>query len=461
VAAVLTDELIDYSRPADHAPTFEHNLGVVDGVGDRPQIAALVDHLASAARLDPALVLLDCKRYLLTAHAYYSGQLRRRRGWSLVLAGALLFYALASLRRAPRTQSTVLVDDWDHQSRETFYGPALVDAIAARWPTEVVDVSTSREIGVRSCLAVLRRWPSLARHCRRVRDAEGVDLWHYTFRFWRDVLAGRSLRRRYGARIVLSGNDNGFPFVKAKAAGLHVLTIQNGSRGCLPDSAFAYADSHLAMASGRLRDVRTATGCQLGTVRSVGSIRLARHLAERDAAEPERYDVVFVSCMEPSPEYERVFGSYYSMATEWEAIALLNEVAEDGLRIAYYSRYDGEEDDIRARGLHSPAIEYLPRRPGGVYEAMQAGRVTICTCSTAGLEGAALGRPVGYVNLSGNAVLNPTWALDGLEYTPEREATLAQFIAAVPETAIDRRDYIVQTEAFADEVLAMVAAALA
>lgn len=426
----LAAALRAYTTPDAFPELFRHNLSVVGAVAERPAVRALVDALAAAGRLDADDVLIDLQRWLLVAHEYYPGQLRVRRGFAAAGLAGLAAIAAAGLARARGGEpAAVLVDDWDPGSAETFYGADVVAALGQGGRVALADVTAFRDVDVRDLARLAPRWPRLAAAARRAEREEGVGFSRYLVRVAALVLAGRTLRRRYGARVVLSGNDNGFPTLKARAAGMRVVLAQNGLRGLLSDSAFVSADVLLAMGSAPLQEVRVETGCRFGEVRELGSLRLARHIAARGAAPEPAYDVVFVSSLEPAAPFDARHGHYYPMAAEHRAIRLVGALAEStGLRVAHYPRMDDERARLEAEGLLSPAVELLERRPGGVYAAAEAGHVVLSSVSTATLEALALGRPAGFVNLSGNAGILAPFARAGLEHTGEDPQQLARFV---------------------------------
>jgi hypothetical protein len=126
-----------------------------------------------------------------------------------------------------------------------------------------------------------------------------------------------------------------------------------------------------------------------------------------------------VSSLEPDPAaFDARHGHYYAMRHEQAAIAEVAAfAARSGAAVALYPRHDGEGAQHAALGLDLGPVSRLDRSPGGVYEAIRGARLVLSSCSTASLEAMAQGIPAGYVNLSGNAGLNPVAAEQGLEWS--------------------------------------------
>lgn len=427
-----------YTTPAEFPALFRHNLEVVRTAGERPAVLALADALADAGGVERDDVLIDLERWLLVAHEYYPDQLRRRRGLAALALAALIALAAKSLPRARRVEhADVLVDDWDPGSAGTFYG---ADVLSALGTPHLVDVTAFRAVDARDLAQLAPRWPHLARLARRVSREEGIGFERYLLRFGAAVLGGKALRRRTQARTVVSGNDNGFPTLLARAAGLRVVLIQNGLRGLLSDSAFVSADVLLALGAEPLQEVRRATGCRFGTVIELGGLRLAHHLRAGGAPDPPTFDVLFVSSLEPAAPFDARHGHYYPMSAEHRAIRLYAALAQStDLRLAYYPRMDAESDELQRLGISLEGIDLLDRRPRGVYAAMQQARVVLSSISTATVEALAMNTPAGFVNLSGNPAILEPFATAGLECTADDADELARFVehlATTPTTGL-------------------------
>jgi hypothetical protein len=458
----LIDDLRPFGRPADYPQAFTRNFAVINGVARRGSLRNLVERLALAADIPENLALIDLKRYLLNTYEYRPQFLRpvpgRHAKWLLALC---YLYVTGLRRRAPKSR-VVLVDDWYPDSDQTFYGLALLRSLTEMTTTAMMDVSTYRHIHTRDFVWAVRCWLKLRKATRNASRSEGVDLTHYVFTVLRHILAGRSLKRIATPRVILSGNDNNFPPIRAWSAGARLVLLQNGIRGCLSDSAFVYADHYLALSGPRLNPNRRQIGCQFGEMQFVGSIRLARHLCSRTRPPAQYiYDLLFISGgVIANEEFDRTFGHWYLTEYEREAIRQVNDLTNDGIKVAYYPCYPGELDTLRDEGLLCPSVRYLEYKYGRVYDAIESAGAVVAMMSTTILESLALGKPAGVVNLSGNKFLSAPFYEDGLVFEgSDDDCALPHFIKSLHAQTLDRAGYIVQREDLIHAVVRTVAKA--
>lgn len=428
----LRDDLCAFTAPDRYEVDFGRNLDVVARVSERPAFDVLIGDVATALGLPAEVVGQSLRRHLLTAWEYRPETLRRR---SAASARATALLAMRARRGGFHANpGSVLVDCWYPGAEDTFYGRGLLARLGDVGPVDLRDLSGGRDLDRGDVLRVLVRWPRLEAAARRLRRAEGIDCMAWLQGAVAQALVGRALAARGAPAAIVSGNDNGFPVLLAVAAGAPLVLVQNGLRARLSDSAFLWADHYLALAGPAFDDEHTAVHSRFGTIEHVGSLRLQHALGAAPVLDEEaRHDVLFVSSLEPrGADFETVFGAYYRNEAELQAIAAVNRLAERGLRVAHYPRFFGESDALAATGLRSPVVEYLLRSDGGAYTAAATSRVVLSTGSTVSVEAAAMGRPVGCIELSGNRGRTAVFARHGVEARTAEEvpALVERLLAA-------------------------------
>jgi hypothetical protein len=212
-----------------------------------------------------------------------------------------------------------------------------------------------------------------------------------------------------------------------------------------------------------LAEQRSQTHCRFGELEPVGSVRLAHYLQSvQPRVRATDFQVLFVSSLESSDEFDAIFGHYYRMEFERRAIRLVNRLADGGADVAYYPRHEGELHQLEAHGLLCPRISYLPRSVGGVYHAIDRSAVVVSTVSTATLEALAMERPAGYINLSGNQSIHAPFRDAGLMFEDASpHADIAEFVSTLPSRTQRANGFIVQRDDLADAIVRAVAASAA
>lgn len=440
---LLADELQPYGDVADYPDALAHNIALISEMCRRPAIARYVRALARATGVEAAVVERDLQRHVLVAHESAPESLRRRQ---LTLIRTLGDLAHAALKRGPAVADCdVLLDLWYKGAADSFYGSALLEALTHEGTVAKAPVN---ERGLLSlwvlpwCLGILGR---ALREVRAVRVAEGLDLTRHLQGFLGRVGRGRSLRGR--VRVIVSGNDNGFPAVLAAAAGSAVVLIQNGLRPYVTDSAFLTADEYISMGGEQCLQTKRELRSRFGNVVEAGSLRLHNflHSAVSPVGKP-LYDILYVSCHQKGPEFDRMFHNY-SMEHERAAIAAIAAVAEaEDLRVAFYPREQDEIEALRNASVLPEAVEVVRRDAQTVYAAAAQARVVLSSFSTVSLEAWGLGRPGAYLNLSGNRRLVPVASEDRLEHTDADPASLASFLRSLMNRRFTKYAYLKQQD---------------
>lgn len=441
---MLCERLRGYSAAPTYPDAFLTNLNVVNTADQSAALRALLVGVASLTGVPYELVAIDFKRYLLNNFELDPQNLARGLPYLGRALGALGVLAAQGTFQSRARNTDVLIDMWMPSAAAVFYSPRLVRELQTERTVAQLDVSHYHLVDARDLAPLIREWPRITRLVRGAATETGLDFSHYAYRAAKDHLAGRSIRRRFAPKVLLSGNDGGISPIRAASAGADLIYVQNGVRGWLADSSFVYADAYFAIEGPRLLPVRSSTHCRLGEVESVGSIMLSHHLARRSPPGPPTHDITFVSSLEASAHFDQRF-SHYAMAHELEAIRHINALAEGGATVAYYPRNNDEVAHLRRLGLASSAVHYLQWRPLGVYPALEAGRAVLSTFSTVGLEALALGRAAGYLNFSGNRLLNGALAETPLEYTPDSFLTVREFVDKLAATRVNTDTLINQS----------------
>lgn len=420
-----------YAAPRDYAPLYRHNFQQVDGTQDDPLFQELVAGLGRASGLPDRLVWLDIKSYLMRNHEFYPHRLAPKAANALAPFYFLLRSGPWAGREVPRAD--VIIDDMCNDPIETLYTPELKTLLDGMASCLLHDVSRTQGPGLLTRLRHLPGFLRAQRTCRAIRRRHGIDLRQYLVSFFKKFLAGRFLKDRCGAKLVVSGNDNDFPFILAKAAGARILLIQNGMRHMGGHFCFRHADVYVSMGDVPLAAASGFQGSDFAEIKSLGSIRVHAYRAGRPLPRPA-YDLLWVSTWEPESNHEWSvrWAHWFSREAELEAARLLHEFADrSDLRIAYHCRYDEELKDLEAHGIGSSRVTHLTNRQQHVYESVLMSDTVLSPLSTVSLEALALGKKAGFVNLSGNELVNYGFRDLGLEYGAGRDASFASFVARI------------------------------
>lgn len=333
--------------------------------------------------------------------------------------------------------------------------------MSSKWRTLVVDFQSLSEIDVTIFITTIPAFLRSFFHASSIMKACGIDLRRYTYTFYKIILEGKTIEKHYEPKLVISGNDNGMSVVKAKAAGADVLLIQNGLRPYRSESCFKFADYYISMGTERILQARTDQGCYFKSCYSLGSLRLYNFLRQSGNINLALlYDVLWVSSCGLC-DYDSILNGYYLATDEHKAIRIFNELVEkNSLRAAYQCRYANETDDLRKLGLFSEKVTYIEGGSKCVYQSVAESIVVFSSWSTVCHEAMALGKKIGFINLSGNDHINYTFKDLEIEYTGKSNLSPEEFLAGIRDREFDYKNYMKQSTSYVDELIGIVDRAL-
>lgn len=439
----LTD-LRNFPGPAEYPAAFAANLALLSK-SDTP-CSGLCAALAADSGLSEGEVSIELKKFICTANEHFPVSLRPDRRGAFAVPYFLykaLRYSLGARPPLLNARAGVLVDAWYPQAAGDFYGETMMSALKAGASCAEADFSSFEYFTLGAALSVLRGYCRALLLARKISSEGGPSLWRFVYRFYSWLLTGRELART-GVKLVVSGNDNGCPPVKVKAAGARSVLIQNGLRTYLSDTCFKQGDYYVSMGKGKCLDVFRETGCEFREFFPLGSIRLANYLESRGGARAEEkfdlllvesgYLMVFFNPGYFSSDVSHFSGSF-SPEAELKALGLVTEFAErSGLRVAVQTQFKGELDLMKKLGCHSGKITYFERGERPVYQTMLESRLILSTVSTVCMEALGLGKKAGYINFSGNSNINRPFRDLDAEYTAASKETFDDFVRRVNGT---------------------------
>lgn len=419
-----------YTENTSYPEIFSHNFREVDGIARHESIDYLLRCLSSRLEIPFEIMLIECKRYIMTSHEYHPQKISSGLPYAVFAAArfcAAMIFSVFQTGLPART--TLIIDDWSPGVGANFYGEELIAVLRARTSVAVahgrqlLHVSFSR---LMSCLDIYARAWLIG---RRVPKETGIGMTGFINYVVRAAAAGLTLRDGAMPSVILSGNDNGFPVILAAASGAKLALVQNARKTLFSDASFKYADIFFAMADIDRLDITARTGCVLRSMIPLGSIRLAHARLDEGVDDIPASDITWISDLEYTEVSEGTFGRYYSMRHELDAIRLLNSLAErTQWKIIFKCRNNGEVELLKSLGLYSDKITYIGRFEMNTYQVAMKAEVILSTISSVVMEMMGVGKRGGFVNLSGNTNVNADLTPFGLEYTRNDVAGLQQFI---------------------------------
>ena len=453
-------DLKPYTNPVEYPEIFDHNFRQIDAIQDDPFFSDFVTELSKTSGVSYNVVLIDVKRYIM--HSFeYSPEKLRRKVQNIFLLPAFCVYLLAHISLKKADKSEVLIDNFHPDLLSTLYGEELVSSVKRRYNCICAPFTGFGGISPGDFLRSLPYIVKCFFKCKVISKEHGVDLRNYLCLFFFHYLTGLKLKG-IGLKLVISGNDNGFPVIKARSAGIKIILIQNGSRSLLSDSSFCYCDHYVSMCEEKLISCRRLTGCVFLNVHMFGSIRMYNFLKSiKDTTDIEPiYDILFVdawSLMNGDDLNYTCFERYYSINAEIKLIKLVNEIASKGLKVAYHCREDDLKiKQLRRLGIFSENVHYIKKSDESVYSAVLRSKIILSCNSTVDLEAMALGRKVCFANLSGNRYINYPYKDLDIEYTPERGISLFDYIGRIEKQDKDYSGYIRQNPRYVDDLLSII-----
>jgi hypothetical protein len=457
-----------YTVSTEYASIFEANYGLsiklVEDKRFRPLFAALAN--ASDRSIGEADLKLAFRRLLLSTIRFHYAQLDRSgvsRQVARIAARCFIGICLWVFRRPReiRRRDIIMVDEWYSGAIDTFYSRELLDGLegagtvlrfnfgAFRFPH--VSFPFALRYAAASITALRFSWRMLAEY--GVQPMAVVELLLFA------LMKGEALKKDYAPRAILSGNDNGFSGLMAKAAGARLVLVQNGMRD-VHDVVGLACDAYVGILGEAQRRFYESLGANIGEYYGLGSIRLSNFLRRTTGEATEEWDVLYIGTgIFPSFIEDHVYSAYYSPEAELTLIHLINGLAEDcGLRVAAHFAYSTELEYLRAHGIISPQVTCLCREETSVYALMRRCSTVVTSFSTVGVEALALSGRAVFVNLSGNATINAPLRGSGLEFPGCDSRALASFIEAQRKAGRATTDIAPLTPDLAEKIASIVSA---
>ena len=448
-----------YADETTYVETFGDNLSSIKDLEKDPLIRDLIITLSQGSGIDCELVRIDLQRFLMHHLESSPGYLEKKASNHLLLP--LFFgYMLTRLSIRKNARTGLMLDAWYSGSEDTFFGARMTSALKEKHCCSILQFTKLKGIRPIDLFKSMPLYVKCIAKCGKISRTHNFDLSRYVGMFYVNYLAGLKIRKECASSLIISGNDNGFPLIKAKAAGAKVMLIQNGMRPYLGSSTFAYADHYFSMGAEKINEARKEMGCVFKNVYFFGSLRLHNFLSSEKGASDagERrilYDIMFVDGFD-LPGIDEAFEKIYSIENEKKLIGMLNDMASTGeFRIAFQLRGDKTVDDLKNFGLFSEHINYISGREQSIYTTLLSSEVVLTGLSTVGLEAMALNKRVCYANLSGNARIAYEYRDLNIEYR-EGPGSLSDYIKELMKQDKDYRKYIIQNPRYVDDLLSIV-----
>jgi hypothetical protein len=449
--------LIPYTVPSEYPSRYKYNFDQVSQLDKLSSIQILVDFLSKTGKIDSSVILMELKRSVMINNEYgrvletINNRLAptevKKFSKSLPWLGKILknmkrFKFFKFLRK--KHGADIMVDDWSDGVVEGFYGARFLHDLKERYNVAVHPFHISISMFFFDLVLFLPALVHVQVLLKKVQKETGFHLNQFVRSFFLQVLSGKYIRATRKPKLVISGNDNGFPVIMGKAAGAQVMLIQNAKKGVFSDASFKYADYFIGMGDLTRTNVLKETGCLFQNYYPLGSIRLNNSLSDYNNENGDHeYDILWISDLELTEDSEAVFGQYYSMKHEIEAIRLLNRFAKDSdLRIAYKCRREGEMDQLKEMELLEKNITYIGRKEKNTYHCVMRAGLVLSTLSSVVVEALILGKKAGYVNCSGNRVLNSDVSEYKIEYFPGESEDFASFVTKIQGTTISEGGFV-------------------
>ena len=431
-----------FTKPERYREVYLHNLGELNKTDWDPCFQHLIETLSASTGISHKIVAMELKRSIGIANEATPGLLKTR----LKNLGLPVIFLLNAIKHQMREfrfkaeKADIIVDLWFQDARDNFYGEEFLRRLSEEGKCLLVDFNKEEHYGL---LSALRLFPKYFRAClraRRISAVHGLDLQRFLYRFFVNYLAGKAFAS-VGAKMVLSGQDNGCSIVKAKAAGCETFFIQNGLRMHISDTCFKYSDYYVSMGRGEVLQVFNESGCEFRNIYPLGSLRFANYLASVGGRRIEmKYDFLFVESgyltIFFNPGYfatstERFDLSFSSEATV-KSLQIIKEIADKGrYRVAFQTQFKGETALIKNLGYYSDKITYFEKGERSIYQTALESEVILSTVSTVCMEAMGIGKKVGFINFSGNDSLNWSFRDLNAEYNSASKEDFDSFLERI------------------------------
>jgi len=449
-------------NPSEYKEIFDSNLAILSSIDENSDFHKFIKYISDFTEINYEIVSLSLKRYLMISQEYYPENITKYNS-KFIKINILVFLAgmvkrnLYSDRKSSATdygKFQIFIDNWAPTVVEGFYGKDLIGSLKKEYSVLTEDFSMTGKVRVKHFFRYYKNLSKCFKMASVIEKKYKIKLMKYICNVFFSFISGMDLKERGFRGIVISGNDNGFNTIKAKASLCNIMLIQNGGRGYLSDSTFGYADCYLAMDSEQENVHRIKTGNLFKSTYNLGSLRLFNYLQSKEKAEFNfTYDILWISSW-PVSGISKIYDSYYDVASEKNAIRLINELSNKGkYSIAYQCSYKGETEDLKIMNLYSENIKYFMRNKPIVYENIFLSNVILSTGSTVNIEALASKIKCGFVNMSDNELINYPFALGNLEYSKKTDISFEEFIEYIKDKEFAFDKYITQEANYAKKFL--------
>ena len=453
----------EYTKPCQFKAIFDHNYYIIDKIEENEKVRSFVQYLADSAQINFEIVLRDLKNYILVAQQYYPHYVKRTLVNMLFLP-YFFVNALKSLSlKKDNGKKEIIIDDWFENSTEGFYGPELVSRLRSLWDILFLNFNSIKEIDFKVFISTIPMFMYSFLWAFRAGRKNRIDLRRYTCSFYTKVMKGKTIAKHFQPKLVISGNDNGLFIITAKAAGADVLFIDNGLRWpYFSEFCFKYADYNVSLEAEYVFKTRTSQGCYFKNNYTLGSLRLYNYLHQINSADlPVLHDVLWISTYTGICNYDSPLNGYYLATDEQKAIKVFNDIINKrSLKAAYQCRYADEIKDLTRLGLFKEKVTYVEIGTKSVYQSIVESKIVLTSWSTACHEAMALGKRVGFINLSGNEYINFIYKDLAIEYTGKDGCSIEDFFESINTRELNYNNFIQQSPRYVDELISIITKAI-
>ncbi|OGC22615.1 hypothetical protein A3J90_07050 [candidate division WOR-1 bacterium RIFOXYC2_FULL_37_10] len=449
--------------PKQYVEITNHNLKEINGIEREIAINNLVKELSNVSKIEYQICLLDLKSYLMNSYSYYPYHLRVKLKNILLYTRFLISNFLHSVKPKRPKQIDLIIDDWTKGIVFPFYGEELIGKLTKSYKCEFFNFNEFKGMNAIDVFLSFFKFIKCMLLAHRIINKHRIDLREYVFRSFANILSGKAIRKFYKPKLIISGHQNGFSTIKAKAAGAEVVLIPNGVSGYFGDTAFKYADHFISIGGKHFIEAASKFGCSFKNTYSFGALRVHNfNKKTKNRNFNIIYDLLWVGCgVDLLSDYSR---EGYTIQAECEAIKLINKyAAQTDLKVAYHCRHDDDVEKLKKLELFSEKIEYLPptysektKETKNVYEAVKESRLVMSSLSGVCHEAFAFGKKFAFVNMSGNVYLNYPYRNAGVEYNLSSKISFDEFVDEVKNKEVDPRDYIVQNPDYVKDLICII-----
>lgn len=449
--------------PEQYVEITEHNLKIIDNIENEIIINNLVKMLAAISKIDYQICLLDLKSYLMINHSYPPFDLAVKPKNIFLYLRFVASHLFHGFRPKRAKQFEVIIDDWTDGIVLPFYGDELISQLKTSYVCGIERFRCLRFVNLIHVFRSLLGFIKCMFLAEKIIRAYRADLREYVFIFFSEFLSGLAIREANKPKLIITGHQNGFSSIKAKAAGAEIIFIPNGVFGYFGDTAFKYADHFISVGGKYFDEAALKFGCVFKNIHSFGPIRVYNFNQKTKGRNFKViYDLLWVGCgIDLLSNYLR---EGFDVKTECEAIKLINcYAAKNGAKIAYHCRTDTDVEKLKKLGLFSEKITYLPptysengKETKNIYEAVKESRIVMASVSGVFHEALTFGKKAAIVNMSGNDYLYYPYRNTGLEYNLSSKISFDEFVEEIENREVDLTGHVVQNPNYVRDLLSIV-----